>query len=332
MAGFNPANHQTEEAGSDARLFLCQISRQRVCSYFVPSLRGPKLPQKFGSTHTEDKLEKLEAYLERFTLVLKNHPFKLVYFDAFAGTPEIDIGADASPSLLVEDVQPFRDGSSKRALKFGDKFEKYIFVDSKRSNVRELESLKANFPAIAQRIDIRYSEANTEIQKFCANWPKGQRAVVFLDPFGNQVAWETVVAIAETKAIDLWYLFPAGLGVHRQISKSGSHEGREQSLDRLFGTKDWREKFVESRDATDLFGAATARSKVATPKSITLYMIDRMKSVFRGGVLDEWLPLGSNGRHSYSLIFACANPDPKAHELALRLARGVLRSKLRGRS
>ncbi|HWD28945.1 MAG TPA: three-Cys-motif partner protein TcmP [Rhizomicrobium sp.] len=289
------------------------------------------MPQKFGSNHTEDKLDKLEAYLKTFTTALKKQQFRLIYFDAFAGTPERDLG-DQAPSLPIGDVERFLSGSTKRALSFGDQFERYIFVESKRSNIRELEALRDRYPAIKDRIDIRHGDANAQIEAFCANWQRNQRAVVFLDPFDNQVAWRTMEALAATGAVDVWYLFPAGLGVHRQISRDGSHEGREETLDRLLGATDWREKFIESVSDTDLFGAATRRTKVATPESVTLYMIDRMKTIFKGGVLDDWLPLGSNGRHSYSLLFACANPDPKAYELAHRLARGVLWSKKSGRS
>lgn len=284
------------------------------------------MPNQFGSAHTEEKLQKLEAYLDRFTLVLKNQPFKLVYFDAFAGTPEIDVGETGGLLLGAADTQLFLEGSSRRALKFGDKFSRYIFVDKKRANVRELEALKSEFPQYQDRIEVRYSDANTELVKFCSNWPRNQRAVVFLDPFGNQVAWETIEAIAATKAIDLWYLFPAGLGVHRQISGEGSRDGKEKSLDRLLGTPDWRKAFISKTTTDDLFGATRDTTTVASPEAITEFMIERMKSIFKGGVLDEWLPLGSHGRHSYSLIFACANPEPRAHELALRLARGVLRS------
>jgi three-Cys-motif partner protein len=289
------------------------------------------VPNKFGGAHTEDKLKKLEAYLTSFTTALKKQQFQLVYFDAFAGTPERDVGGD-TPLFPVEDVSRFLDGSAKRALRFGIKFDRYIFVEARKANARELEDLRAKLPALSDRIDVRCGDANDEIEKFCSNWPRNQRAVVFLDPFGNQVCWESLVSIAATNFIDLWYLFPAGLGVHRQISKDGSHEGREASLDRILGAADWRERFVASSVSNDLFGSATARTKVATPESVTLYMIERMKTIFKGGVLDEWLPLGSNGRHSYSLLFACANPDPRAHELALRLARGVLRSRKIGRS
>ncbi len=283
------------------------------------------MPNRFGSTHTQEKLRKLELYLDRFTLVLKRQPFELMYFDAFAGTPEIDVGDSGSPLLDAEDQGLFLAGSSQRALKFGNKFSRYIFVDKKRDNVRELEGLRDQFPDIRDRIDIRYSDANSELRKFCERWPRNRRAVVFLDPYGNQVAWETIEIIAATNAIDLWYLFPAGLGVHRQISSSGNHEGREASLDRLLGTPEWRTAFISRKSENDLFGQPRETASVASPEAITEFMIKRMKSVFKGGVLDEWLPLGSHGRHSYSLLFACANPEPKAHELALRLAKAVLR-------
>jgi hypothetical protein len=106
----------------------------------------------------------------------------------------------------------------------------------------------------------------------------------------------------------------------------GDREGKEKSLDRLLGTSSWRQALVSKTSTSDLFGASRDTTNVASPEAITEFMIDRMKGVFKGGVLDEWLPLGSRGRHSYSLIFACANPEPKAHELALRLAKSVLRN------
>ncbi|MGH6870482.1 MAG: three-Cys-motif partner protein TcmP [Rhizomicrobium sp.] len=205
-----------------------------------------------------------------------------------------------------------------------------MFVDCKRANVRELESLKVEYPEIADRIEVRYSDANEELRKFCSDWPRNRRAVVFLDPFGNQVEWSTIEAVAATRAIDLWYLFPAGLGVHRQISKAGDHAGREASLDKLFGTQEWRTAFVTATDTSDLFGLRIEKARVATPESITKFMIERMKRIFKGGVLDDWLPLGAQGRHSYSLIFACANPS--ASNLALKLAKAVLGRKKRGRA
>jgi hypothetical protein len=57
----------------------------------------------------------------------------------------------------------------------------------------------------------------------------------------------------------------------------------------------------------------------------TQFMIKRMKPVFKGGVLDEWLVLGPRGHHSYSLLFAWANPSAGAKK-AGTIARAVIRS------
>ena len=290
--------------------------------------------QRFGSVHTAQKLGKLEEYLKAYSSALKHQGFHLVFFDAFAGTPDIDLGKSDTPLLPIDDVRGFIRGSSRRALKFGTSFESYIFVEKSKRKVAELELLKEEFPDIAGRIDIRCSDANTELERFCKRFMKMQRAIVFLDPFGNQVTWRTIERIASTEAIDLWYLFPAGLGVHRQIGRDGLvHYTHEDSLDRMFGTRDWRTAFTESRKIPDLFdGQRTEHAKTATPDSITRFMIERMKGIFNGGVLDEWLPLGTGGRHFYSLIFAWANPSPAATKLARTLALAVIRSKKRGRT
>jgi three-Cys-motif partner protein len=209
-----------------------------------------------------------------------------------------------------------------------------VFVEKSKSKARDLRvKLIGKFPTLQDRIDIHQGEANEELLNFCArtDW-KRTRAVVFLDPQGNQVKWKTIEAIARTNAIDLWYLFPAGLGVHRQIGRDGKvHFSHGESLDDLFGTPEWRNAFIEAQDGADLFEPRKESLKVATPKSITLFMIHRMHEIFNGGVLDEWLPLGSRRIHMYSLLFAWANPSENA-KLAGKLAKAVLRSARRGRS
>lgn len=292
------------------------------------------MPQtRFGGRHTELKLEKLESYLNAFTTALKFQGFRRIYFDAFAGTGDIPRSDGPHSILNAEDYGPFITGSARRALSIKEKFDEYIFVENSRKKIQELHHLKDEYSTLSDRINVRYGNANVEVRKFCSerDW-RSVRAVVFLDPYGNQVEWNTIVAIANTEAIDLWYLFPAGLGVHRQIGEDGTiHYTHEASLDRLFGTQEWRTTFVKERQEQDLFGIHKVTSKIATPKSITLFMIERMKGVFHGGVLDDWLPLGSNGIHMYSLLFAWANPSEKA-KLAGKLASAVLRSKGNGRT
>ena len=205
-------------------------------------------------------------------------------------------------------------------------------MEKSASKARDLRKLKFAYPAISERIQVKCGDANDELINFCRerNWKKW-RAVVFLDPYGNQVSWKTLEEVAKTKAIDLWYLFPAGPGVHRQISDLGVVDPTHtESLDRLMGTHEWATQFVEVEPIPDLFDDRRLRStKTATVDYITEYMIKRMTALFNCGVLDEWLPLSTKGI-KYSLIFASANPA--AWKLASRLAKGVLRSTKRGRT
>lgn len=185
--------------------------------------------QRFGSAHTEEKLGKLEEYLRAYCTALKHQNFRLLYFDAFAGTGDIQVAPESSLLKPVGDYSPFIEGSVHRALRRGTAFDQYIFVESSQAKVQALQALKHQYKDVADRILIRQSDANDELQRFCAEtkWTN-TRAVVFLDPYGNQVKWTTIKAIAETQAVDLWYLFPAGLGVYRQIGKDAHVETDER--------------------------------------------------------------------------------------------------------
>ena len=281
----------------------------------------------FAGMHTVEKLKVLESYLSAYQKVLKNRNFETIFFDAFAGTGEIPIDEPGGLFQNVEEAEPFIEGSARRALGVKPPFSRYILVERSRRKAALLQKLKTDFPHLSARIHIERADANIAVEEFCkkTDWRR-TRAVMFLDPFGNQVGWSTIQAIARTRAIDLWYLFPAHLGINRQISAAGEfdvHKGA--SLDKVLGTSEWREEFVARANRENLWGDAEQISfKQSTVDSVTSFMIKRMKSTFKGIVLDEWLPLGRGGSHWYSLLFACANPSVKATEIAERLARAVM--------
>ncbi|MGH8657683.1 MAG: hypothetical protein ACREV4_04145 [Gammaproteobacteria bacterium] len=58
---------------------------------------------------------------------------------------------------------------------------------------------------MADRCTFDLTDAIVGLQDWCAqrDWEK-ERAVVFLDPFGMQVEWETVDTLAKTGGVDLW--------------------------------------------------------------------------------------------------------------------------------
>lgn len=301
------------------------------------------MTQQFGNQHTEIKLDAIEKYLAAYTTALSKQNFELIYFDAFAGTGEVDItGKDTKlpeyvqmelmdedlSNLYAGDLDKFTDGSAKRALQIPRKFDKYFFIEKKKKKFYQLQKLKDEFPNLSTSIACINGDANLELKKFCqqTNWVK-TRAVVFLDPFGSQVDFDTIKLIASTEAIDLWYLFPSFLSVYRQISNLGKMTSeQESSINRIIGTEAWKDKWTSSEIVPDLFGEENVSKKQVEINDITEFMIARMKKEFKGGVLDTWLPLGLNGSHWYSLLFAWANPSPKA-KLAANLANHVMTRK-----
>ena len=289
--------------------------------------------QKFGSSHTKEKLDVISGYLESYTTALSRTGFRLVYFDAFAGTGSVEIGPSDSAvdqkDLLasVDDINPIIEGSARRALQLSRPFDEYVFVESSKRKAADLEQLKGEFPDLADRITIRNSDANEELIQFCrnTNW-KGTRSVVFLDPCGSQAGWHTICEISKTEAIDLWYLFPDFLSVFRQISKDGrTTPEAAASIDRILGPGDWRTAFITKEHRKDLFDQPQQYGeKRVTVDQITRFMIEQMQSEFRGGVLESWLPLGPGGQHWFSLLFAWANPSKRASSLAKRIARHLM--------
>ena len=281
----------------------------------------------FGTAGTIKKLQTLADYLHFYTTALTGK-FRLTYVDAFAGSGEIPMRESLPLVDEAAEISEVTEGSARRALRVLPPFDRYVFIDAKRRNVSSLQSLRDEFPELAGRIFAERGDANEAIKAYCDNHKNADRAVIFLDPFGNQVRWETIEAIAGTVGIDLWYLFPAGLGVQRQISKDGTpHPDAEKSLDAMFGTPEWRNHLVEQHDdQMNLFsGPPEPGRRVESADAVTRYLIERMKGPFDGRVLPTWLPLGQGRRHWYSLILAWSNPNDKATQLVRRVGTDIMR-------
>lgn len=283
---------------------------------------------RFGGDWTAAKLEIIASYLSAYTTALKGQPFKKAYVDAFAGTGYVDqtderSGAPLFPDLAAEEAQKFLEGSAVRALRTEPRFDRYIFIERDAKRCAELESLKAEFPDLGNDISVRKGDANKEIRKLCdANW-RSHRAVLFLDPYGMQVEWPTIEAIARTKAIDLWILFPLGVGVSRLLTRSGDIPPEwKRRLDLLLGRTDWYEQFYQVEDREDLFGG---KERVVTKRStdvIGRYFNDRLKSVFAGVAPDPRVLSNSRNCPLYLLCFAVGNE--RGAGPALRIANHLL--------
>ncbi len=302
-----------------------------------PSTKTSGKGHRFGGDWTTAKLDILAKYLASYTKALKDkpskeQPFRKAYIDAFAGTGYRDAKRDdeseqGSQALLFPDLakrepQSLLDGSARLALKTQPGFDRYIFIERSVERCAQLEALKTEFPHLANDIRICRGDANVEIQTLCSKEWTSRRAVLFLDPYGMQVDWKTIEAIAKTKAIDLWLLFPLGIGVNRLVTKSGEiPESWRQRLNLLLGAEDWYDKFYRVESTPSLFGDTEQVAKVKT-KTIGRYFIEHLRSVFAAVAPEPKVLRNSANCPLYLLCFAVGNK--KGAPVALRIANYLL--------
>ena len=284
---------------------------------------------QFGGGWTDQKLRMLKEYLAAYVKVLKNQPFERLYIDAFAGTgyreaagAGRDVGFFAR-ELAENEPQEFLEGSTRVALQVEPPFDRYVFIEKSAKRFAELLKLKEEFPELADRMEFVRGDANSVLQGLCEKWnSRTMRGVLFLDPFGMQVDWTTLEAVAHTQAIDVWILFPLGIGVNRLLTGNGKiPDGWRTRLDRVFGTTDWYDAFYRPARIKPLFGETPM---VKDGSAIAEYYHERLRTIFPA-VADNPKTLRNSRRAPlFQLHFAVSNPDPKAKEVALRIAQYIL--------
>jgi three-Cys-motif partner protein len=288
----------------------------------------------FGGNWTEEKLSHLKKYLVAYRTIFTGNErarhFRTWYVDAFAGTgSRSDADRATTTQPLFEDVYRettgYRDGSAKIALELPSPFDRYLFVEESKTRINELKSVVEEInPQLSGRCDFSQGDANAELKRWCQerDWAT-ERAVVFLDPYGMQVDWTTVTALGATKAIDLWYLFPLGVGVARLLRRDGNiSETWQKRLDLLFGTDEWRRRFYLTQTTSDLFGEYETVERDAPVEKIDGFITERLSTSFckvaKGKILRN-----SKSSPLYLLCFAAANE--KGAPTALRIAQGILK-------
>jgi len=289
---------------------------------------------KFGGDWTKTKLEVLSKYLSAYTTILKKYPtYKIAYIDAFAGTGTIknknmnksDDGLFADEIYSDEEMQEYIKGSAKISLSIKPQFDKYIFIEIEPNKAKSLQDVIENeFNDLKEKVLIENKDSNIVLRDLCKkDWQK-HRALVFLDPFAMEAEWETIAAIGNTRAIDLWILFPLGVSVNRLLMKKRDEipENWSNALDKLFGNHDWYHEFYETKVNQTLFEEEEITYKTATFDKIADFYIKRLKTIF-AGVLEKPLYLyNSTNNPLFLLCFAAGNP--KGSQTAIKIARDII--------
>lgn len=296
------------------------------------------MTQEFGGDWTDKKLRRLKDYLSAYTRIFKKNRkasfFRITYFDAFAGSGYRQAKTSNRPpppsnglfGPVSTKPRPPSKGSAAIALEISPSFDQYIFVDNKQSNISSLKHLRQKHPEKKSSILIKKADANKYLSKWCktTDWTRN-RAVVFIDPYGMQVKWSTLKAIAQTEAIDLWLLFPLGQGVNRLLTKGSLPGGLwSKRLTAVLGTEKWRDAFYVQRDLNGLFGPTSFTQKSATFESIEKFFVARLETIFCEVARNPLPLMNSKNVPIFLLCFAASNR--KGASIAVKIASSLLRN------
>lgn len=289
----------------------------------------------FGGSWTKQKLVILEKYLKAYISLFEGNErarkFRRIYVDGFAGTGSIFKKQEAIEQLTFSDIGEFEEfesdfmpGSAKLALELKPGFHRYYFIDANREHVEDLGQIARNHPD--KDVKVIKADCNAWLQKWCTTekWA-GQRAVVFLDPYGMQVKWGTLEAIAKTKAIDLWLLFPLGQAVNRLLpagKKPPEHWAK--SLDMILGTGDWRNTFYRRTSDVNLFNLEEQKTvKCVSIEDVGYFFLNRLKEIFAGVAEEPMFLYNSSNCPIFLLCFAASNE--RGAKPAVGIAQDIIR-------
>ena len=69
-------------------------------------------------------------------------------------------------------------------------------------------NVDSEFPELKRSVSVYCGDANEKLEQIIheQDW-RYNRGLLFLDPYATQVNWTTLETVAQTKSIDVWYLF-----------------------------------------------------------------------------------------------------------------------------
>ena len=200
---------------------------------------------------------------------------------------------------------------------------------SSRRSLGNAEILKTRVSGddLDGRADVKQGDANAILPEFCEDMGPYDRAVVFLDPFGTQVSFSTIEALAQTKKCDVWILFAVST-VRRLLPIQGEvrSQGNEERLTSVFGDESWKQLQYEPAQLPMFPEHFPDLDRVATDpgiKAIVNLYLAKLESVFAQVAREPRTLRNSKNSPMYEFMFAVGNPTGK--DVALRIANHILK-------
>jgi three-Cys-motif partner protein len=279
--------------------------------------------KSWGGPWTEEKLEAFQKYVKAYLNIMNKQKEKYggwpttIYFDGFSGSGQKDynkkdIQQGDIQLLFFENIEQEElityKGSPERVLSLDMKFDEYYFVDIDEKAIKELESYLRSRGLAKENCHFIQGDVNQELKKFSKKLNDKKASLVFLDPFGMQINWESI-KLLKGKRVDLWILLPSGVIVNRLLDREGKLIFSEK-LEKFFGLpiEEIKEKFYKIEMENTLFGKKQRIKKVENSiEEIAKIYIDQLKKVFQHVTDPPYTLKNSKNVTIYHFIFASNN-------------------------
>lgn len=240
------------------------------------------MANNFGGEWTEIKIRVFKKYLYAYMQIMKDKPWKLIYFDGFAGSGQINTQRETRETI---------EGVARHVMSMKDpkEFDIYYFVEKDIDNATHLQKIiNTEFPEKnASSFVIGGEDCNIKLRDLAdfLKEPQGRKhkAIAFIDPYGMQVKWDSLETL-KGLGIDLWILVPTGMGINRLLKKKEkSREVWFETLGNFFGLDPIQieEKFYYEDPQQDLFGEQKFKKiENAVDVAAELYQ-ERLNTIFK---------------------------------------------------
>ena len=203
--------------------------------------------------HTVTKLEFLKKYLNAYLSAAKKLP-KKYYIDAFAGTGKNvlcnikECKSKGGEKCTKCGKGTITDGSALISIKLEKKFTKYLIVEMIDNNFNELKSRiqKGIDHNTYLKIKLLQNDANKILINLHKYTSPYHGFVIFLDPEGPELYWETIKYLSKIPKTELLILYPYDMSLVRLTTKEHSNK-----LDRFYGGSQWFKIYHSGINAQD---------------------------------------------------------------------------------
>jgi len=288
----------------------------------------------WGGIWTEQKLDAFEKYVKAYLKIMNNnrdkYGWKLIYFDAFAGSGsrEAEHKDEKATELfdITEEEKAVYHGAAERVVNIGLRgFDFYYFIEEDEASKLKLEvKLK---PVIKEKhlyAKFGSGDANDYLKEYSEAMKSNTklRALTMVDPFGMQVNWESIKQLKGTKT-DLWILIPSGVITNRLLFQNG----RLPHINKLisfFGISESEIKghFYKKQTSSGLFDNEDEVKKISDPiPKIAEVYIQQLGTIFKYVTPKPLVLLNSRNVPIYHFAFASNN------EIAIKIASSIIGKK-----